>query len=129
MKKWWLWSQLFTFNNSHVHNDPHPQWFCQNYWRIALSSLFSKVLIHGTLSYQCTVKESNCLWFVYKTGTSPTKCVSVVTEIVNNYLHNESAVYICMIDASKAFDKVNLSVLVSELRQHNMCPRCLRLLL
>ena len=36
-----------------------------------------------------------------------TQCVSVVTETVNHSVHNKSDVYMCMIDTSKAFDKVD----------------------
>ena len=35
----------------------------------------------------------------------------------------------CKIDASKAFDRVNLFVLFNLLRKHNFCPLYLRLLM
>ena len=59
--------------------------------------------------------------FAYKSGMSTIQCASVVTETINNYLHNKSDVYIymCTIDASKAFDRVNLFVLFTLLRKRN----------
>ena len=61
---------------------------------------------------------------------STIQCASVVTETINDYLHNESDIYIyiyvcvcvCTIDASKAFDRVNLFVLFNFLRKRNFCP-------
>ena len=46
------------------------------------------------ISCQSKVLESDNLQFAYKSGTCTTQCVSVVSEAVNYYLHNESDVYI-----------------------------------
>ena len=48
--------------------------------------------------------------------------LNVVTETINYYLHNKSYIYMCTIDASKAFDRVNLFVLFTLLRKRNFCP-------
>ena len=42
---------------------------------------------------------------------STIKCVSMVTEVIDYYQNNGSPVYMCMLDASKAFDRVNLLTL------------------
>ena len=96
---------------------------------ITLSSLRSNVFDHCIISCERNVLESDNLQFAYKSGTSTTQCVSFVTETVIDYLHNESDVYMCTIDASKAFDRVNLLQLFSKLRQPTMCPLYLRFLL
>ena len=36
------------------------------------------------------------------------QCVSSITETVSYYVDNFGQVYVCMLDASKAFDCVNL---------------------
>ena len=96
----------------------------QNYRGIALSSLFSKIFDHCIISCEDAALKSDDLQFAYK-------CASVVTETINYCLHNKSDIYIyiCIIDASKAFDRVNLFVLFSLLRKRNFCPLCLRLLM
>ena len=97
----------------------------QNYRGIALSSLFSKIFNHCIISCEDVALESDDLQFAYKSGMSNIQCAYVVTETINYYLHNISDIYIyiylsicvcvyvcvCTIDASKAFDRVNLFVL------------------
>ena len=59
---------------------------------------------------------------------STIQCASVVTETINYCLHNKSDIYIyiyvcvCTIDASKAFDRVNVFVLFNLLRKRNFSP-------
>ena len=53
----------------------------------------------------------------------------MVTEVINYYRHNGSSVYMCMLDASKAFDRVNLLTLLKTLYSRGMCPIYLRLLM
>ena len=40
---------------------------------------------------------------------------------INYYNLNKSPVYMCMLDVSKAFDKVNLLLLFNKLRLKGMC--------
>ena len=47
-------------------------------------------------------------------------------EIISYYNLNMSPVYMCMLDSSKAFDKVNLLLLFNKLRLKGMCPLLLR---
>ena len=69
------------------------------------------------------------LQFAYKKSCSTIQCVSMVTEVINYYIHNGSSVYMCMLDASKAFDRVNLLTLFKTLYSRGMCPIYLRLLM
>ena len=48
--------------------------------------------------------------------------MSTIKEIICYYNLNKSPVYMCMLDASKAFDKVNLLLLFNKLRLKGMCP-------
>ena len=56
---------------------------------------------------------------MFMSGMSTIQCASVVTETINYYLHNKSDIYICTIDASKAFNRVTLFVLFKLLRKRN----------
>ena len=44
--------------------------------------------------------------FGYKKGHSTTMCTLIYKEIINQYINNGSYVYSCLLDASKAFDRV-----------------------
>ena len=68
--------------------------------------------------------NQNDLQFAYKPQTSTIQCVSSITEIVSYYVDNSGQVglYVCMLDASKTFDCVNLLLLFKKLLQRDMCP-------
>ena len=101
----------------------------QNYRGIALSSLLSKLFDLCIISSEGSHLLSDGLQFAYKSGSSTIQCASIVTETINYYINNESDVYMCCIDASKAFDRVNLVVLFNKLRKRNICPLYLRFLM
>ena len=53
----------------------------------------------------------------------------VVNETVQYYTENGGKpVYVLLLDASKAFDKVAFNVLFNKLRDRSMCPRITKLL-
>ena len=101
----------------------------KNYRGIALSSLLSKVFDSCIISLNYMVLRSDDLQFAYKKSCSTIQCVSMVTEVINYYRHNGSSVYMCMLDACKAFDGVNLLTLFKTLYYREMCPIYLRLLM
>ena len=53
----------------------------------------------------------------------------MVTEVINYYRNNGSSVYMCILEVSKAFDRVNLLTLFKTLYSRGMCPIYLRLLM
>ena len=87
----------------------------ENYRGIALSGLLSKVFDSYIISLNSMVLRSDNLQFAYKKSCSTIQCVSMVTGVINYYRHNGSSFYMCMLDASKAFDKVNLLTLFKTL--------------
>ena len=104
----------------------------RNYRDIALSSLLSKLFDSCIISLNTVVFKSDDLQFAYKKNCSTISkyiSVSMVTEVIDYYQNNGSPVYMCMLDASKAFDRVNLLTLFKTLYSRGMCPIYLRLLM
>ena len=50
-------------------------------------------------------------------------------EVINYYINQNSCVYVCMLDASKALDRVNLLVLFKKLYAKGLSPSYLRFLM
>ena len=90
----------------------------QNYRGIAWSSLLSKTFDNCVINNnQYRNLCSSDLQFAYKSQISTIHCVNSVYETINHYVSNSSAVYVCILDASKAFDRVNLLTLFEKLHK------------
>ena len=74
-----------------------------------------------------------CLLMIYNLQinkkTSTIHCVSSIFETANHYVSSAGAAHVCMLDASKAFDRVNLLTLFRKLHNRSMCPLFLRFLI
>ena len=101
----------------------------KNYRGIALSSLISKFFDNCIISSNSYICVSDDLQFPYKKKTSTVQCVSIIKEVINYYVNQNSCVYMCMLDASKAFDRVNLLVLFNKLYAKGLSPSYLRFLM
>ena len=101
----------------------------KNYRAVSLSSLFSKILDNCILIMQSDSLQSDPLQFAYKENASTVQCASVIREVINYYINNDSCIYMCMLDASKAFDRVNHLSLFNKLKLRNMCPTILKFLM
>lgn len=79
----------------------------QNYRPIALASLISKVLeiILYTRLEMFVLTNDSQFGFKKKHGTD--MCIYALKEIVGKYLSLNTSVFLCFIDATKAFDRVN----------------------
>ena len=98
-----------------------------NYRAITLSSIFSKILEWIILIKEEHSLCSSELQFGFKKGLSTTQKTFSVLEIIDYYNVNKSSVCSLLLDASKAFDKVNYCKLFAELLKRNICPLLLRL--
>ena len=78
-----------------------------NYRAIALSSIFSKILDWIILLKEEHSLCSSELQFGFKKGLSTTQCTFSMLEIIDYYNFNKSDVGVLLLDASKAFDRVN----------------------
>ena len=101
----------------------------KNHRGIALSSLFSKPFYQCIIRDQLFALKTDNLQFAYNANTSNIQCVSMVQETIGYYINNSSHVVMCMLDASQAFDSVNLLTLFNKLHCKRMCPVYLKTLI
>ena len=73
--------------------------------------------------------ENDVLQFGFQSGCSTTQCTWAVQETISYYLSRGSSVYSCLLDFSKAFDKVNFEELFYKLSGRDFPPIVLRLLI
>ena len=86
-----------------------------NYRPIAIATVLSKVIekavLHRLEAYLCTQDNQ----FSYKKGHGTETCVWTLKNIIQYYTSRGSPVYLCFLDASKAFDRVNYWKLFNKL--------------
>ena len=100
-----------------------------NYRSIALSSILCKIFDNIVLSKHYDVLQTNELQFGFKKKHSTTQCTFIINEVVEYFTSRGSACYLVMLDATKAFDRVNYTKLFKLLLQRDMCAYAVRLLL
>ena len=96
----------------------------RNYRGIALTSSVNKVLEWIIiLKHGDTLTTSN-LQFAYKKEHSTSMCTLSLKEVARYYTARQGQVYCCMIDATKAFDRIRYDKLFTILIQRGM-PMCI----
>ena len=100
-----------------------------NYRAIALGSLFCKMFDNIVLSKHYDNLMSDELQFGYKKGASTVLCTALLKETIDYYAERDSDCYMLMLDASKAFDRVEYVRLFTLLRERALCPVVLRLIM
>ena len=96
----------------------------KNYRGTFISSFFSKVFDSYITSLNSVVLRSDGIQFAYKKSCSTIQCVSMVTDVINYHINNDSSVYMCMLDASKSFDRVILITLFRVVFWRQYCIVC-----
>ena len=66
--------------------------------------------------------------YCYKNNHSATMCTVILKEVIHHYINGSSNYYCCLLDASKAFDKIKYGNLFSTLLQRNIHVYCIRLI-
>ena len=83
----------------------------------------------GILLVNCSrVFQTSDLQYGFKQRHSTNQCTFVVNEVIQYYSNNDSNVYMTLIDASKAFDRVQYVKLFKLLLSRNVCPIVARFL-
>ena len=98
-----------------------------NYRPIAIASVLSKVLEFMILERieMFVYTHENQFGFKKQHGTDT--CIYVMKEIINIYQRLGSSVYLCFLDASKAFDRINHDTLFKKLVDRNVPAYIVRL--
>ena len=86
-----------------------------NYRPIAIASIMSKLLEILLLERLSNHLSTTSHQFGFKSGHSTDACIYVLKEAINSYVSHQSSVYLCFLDASKAFDRVDHYVLFDKL--------------
>jgi len=100
-----------------------------NYRAIALSSVFGKVLDLIIMKRYNKLLNTSELQFGFKSKRSTGMCTMVLKEVIDYYVSNGSTVYCTMLDATKAFDRVDYGKLFGLLIERKLPPVVIRLLL
>ena len=100
-----------------------------NYRAIAISNAETKILETVILTRFNEVDNYCDMYqFGFKKGHSTGLCTSVVKQTVDYYLKHGSHVFVCFLDFSKAFDRVNYWKLFSQMLEEGSNACVVRLL-
>ena len=100
-----------------------------NYRAITISSLLGKVLDNMILEREADNLLTNELQFSFKAESSTTMCSSMIRETISYFVDKNTTVYGLVLDATKAFDRLNYCKLFRVLLSRNINPLICRLLL
>ena len=99
------------------------------YRSMAISSILGKILDRIIIVKQSDTLTTSQHQYSLKANSSTVLCSTMVIETVQYYTENGARpMYVLLLDASKAFDKVAFNVLFNELRDRAVCPRIIKLL-
>ena len=100
-----------------------------NYRSIAISSVIMKVFDIVILTVFEEYLQLDELQFGYQREVSTTMCTWLAAETISHFVRNGSEVFSCLMDMSKAFDRVQHSHLFQKLLKQGMPPIIVRFIL
>ena len=101
----------------------------ENYRALTIGTGLSKILDLVILNKQAEKLKTSDMQFGFKAKSSTTMCTFMAMETIEYYKSNGSNVHALLLDASKAFDRVDYIKLFEKLLKRGMCPLTVRLLL
>ena len=106
-------------------------WFSEtnNYRAIAISILLGKLFDLSVLSEQAPCLKTDNPQFGFKKCSSTVTCTALLIEAIEYYNENGSDCYLLLLDAPKAFDRVEYVNLFNTLRDRNLCPIVLKIIM
>ena len=87
----------------------------KNYRAICISSLILKIFDHCLLIVGGHLLSNNSSQFDFQENFSTVQCTWVVQETISYFLQNDSDVFSCLLDFSKAFDLVNFEKTIQKI--------------
>ena len=94
-----------------------------------ISSVIGKILDHIIIDRQSEFLKTSDYQCGFKPKSSTILCSTMVNETIQYYTENGGKrVYVLLLDATKAFDKVSFKVLFDLLLDKNVCPKIVQLL-
>ena len=87
------------------------------------------MLDYIVLDTNANILKTCDLQFGFISKHSTTQCTFVLQEIIDLYVRLKSPVYVMLLDASKAFDRIEYVKLFRILQKRGLCPSIIRLLL
>jgi exonuclease III len=97
-----------------------------NYRGIALSCALGKIIDSWIMSKCNSSLKSSDNQFAFKTNHSTSMCTLTLKETIKYFRNKESNVYVCLLDSSKAFDRLKFSCLFNLLLKRNVPPIIIR---
>ena len=73
--------------------------------------------------------ETSFYQFGFKKNHSTNLCSFVVNEVIDHFVRKDSPVYTCLLDCSKAFDRLDYAKMFDVLTQQSVCPYMIQFLL
>ena len=100
-----------------------------NFRSLTIGTGLSKLLDIVILNQQAVKLKTSDQQFGFKEKSSTTMCTFVALETIEHYKSNGGHVHTLLLDASKAFDRVDYIKMFDKLLDRGMCPLTVRLLL
>jgi len=100
-----------------------------NYRGIALFNCINKIIDWLLLLKYPEQLASHNLQFAYKPFHSTNLCTSVLKDVVSQYVSRGSTVFCCLLDATKAFDRLRHDILFDLLKDRGLPPTIIKFLM
>ena len=100
-----------------------------NYRSIAIGSILGKVLDNVFIEKHSTILQSSNLQFGFKARHSTVQCSFAVQEVIEYFVQHSQQCHVILLDASRAFDRVNYIKLFDLLRKRGLCPTTISILI
>ena len=88
-----------------------------NYRLIAISALILKIFDHILIILSAPNLKPSIFQYGFQKGKSTGMCTWTLTETINYFRNRHTPVFLCLMDLTKAFDLVKLSILFNKLAQ------------